>query len=211
MAELVALFLRSVEVEKAPDTYVSYQRWLTEVANTFGNRPAREVTKREALAFRDDFARRTYEPARVTTGTARKTRAAGRKPYKPKTVNHAIIAAKACWNWGIEFDYLPADTNPFVGVPLLHTDGRQRVVEDAEFRAFLRHSTDAVFRQVLLILRYTSARPGEVRRLTCSQVDWDRSLVVIHRNHKTNRTTKVKRPRVIPLPPCVLALLRYLQ
>lgn len=212
VAELVALFLDAKKVDKAPATYAYYQRWLTEVAKFFGNRPARDVTNREALAFRDDLARRTYDPARVTTGTARKTPAAGRKPYKPKTINHAIIAAKACWGWGVKFHYLPAGTNPFTAVPLLHTEDRERVLTDAEFQALLRHSTDAAFRQVLLAFRYTSARPGEVRGLKWSQVDWDRSVAII-RQHKTSRTTKKKnkKARMITLSPCVLALLRYLQ
>src|SRR4051794_32439457 len=74
----------------------------------------------------------------------------------------------------------------------------------------MRHNSDALFRQVLLVLRYTSARPGEVRNLTWPQVDWDNGPLVIQR-HKSSRTAKVPLPRIIPLPACVLGLLAWLR
>lgn len=210
VAELAALFLATVKVEKSHHTYLDYQRWLTEFAAKHGDRPARSITKQDALAFRNGIATATYNPVRVTKGKARNKRPEVRKPYKPKTVNHAVIACKACWNWAVANDYLPAGKNPFSKLPLLHTEDRQRVITDDEFQALLRNNTDALFRQVLLTLRYTSARPGEVRKLTWPQVDWNNKRLVIRR-HKSSRTTKVPLPRLIPLPDCVLALLRWLK
>jgi integrase len=130
------------------------------------------------------------------------------RPYKPKTINHAIISLKRCWNWAIQSDLLPA-RNPFDKMPLLYTEGRQRVMTDGEFQALLRHSSDSCFRRVLIALRYTSARPGEVRDLTWAQVDWENHRWVLHRD-KASRTSKIKRARIIPMCHCVEKLLRWL-
>jgi len=211
---LIALFLDTLKVEKSESTYANYQRWLTEFAKDHGQRLAPQISRQDALKFRNDIATRTYTSIRLTRGkaspdTQAKVKGQTPKPYKAKTINHAVIALKRCWNWGIENDYLPPK-NPFAKLPMLHSDGRQRIVTDEEFQALLRHSTDAVFRQFLLMLRYTSARPGEIRKLTWTMVDWPNHRLVITR-HKTTRTQKVPKPRIIPIPLCIENLLRRLQ
>ena len=45
-------------------------------------------------------------------------------------------------------------------------------------------------------------RPGELRALTWANVDWQNGRFVLHR-HKTSRTQRVRKPRVIPFPPLV--------
>jgi integrase len=198
VTELIALFLDSVKVERSIHTYHDYQRWLTEFARKHGHLQVRAITRQEAQKFRNGIANGTW--------VVRNSQSP--KPYKPKTVNHAIIALKRCWNWAITNELLPGK-NPFDKLPLLNAEGRQRVMTDEEFQALLRHSSDSCFRRVLIALRYTSARPGEVRQLTWAQVDWDNQRWVIHR-HKTSHTSKVKKPRLIPMCPCVVNLLRWL-
>ena len=197
VTDLIALFLDSVKVERTAHTYLDYQRWLTEFARAYGNRQARSITRQDAQHFRNGIANgtwvRNHQPP---------------KPYKPKTVNHAIIALKRCWNWGVESDLLPAK-NPFDKLPLLYAEGRQRVMTDEEFQAQLRHSTHSCFRRVLIALRYTSARPGEVRMLTWQQVDWENHRWVIHR-HKSSRTAKVSKSKLIPMCHCGDKLLQWL-
>jgi integrase len=214
VAELFALFLASVKGEKSDSTFTNYQRWLTDFSNLHGNRLARDLTRLDAQNYKNDLTSRTFVPRRVTVTTTGK-RTKRDKPestprhYKPKSINHAIITLKRCWNWGIETEIL-SPKNPFAKLPLLYSEGRQRVMTDEEFQALLRHSTDALFRQFLLPLRYTSARPGEIRHLTWPQVDWANHRFVIPR-HKTSRTQRVPKPRIIPFPPCVENLLRWLQ
>src|SRR4051812_29671055 len=53
VVELVALFLDTLKVEKSHHTYLDYQRWLTEFARQHGVRLAREITRQDALAFRN--------------------------------------------------------------------------------------------------------------------------------------------------------------
>ncbi|HWG47479.1 MAG TPA: tyrosine-type recombinase/integrase [Gemmataceae bacterium] len=216
VAELVALFLDTVKIEKSFHTYLDYQRWLTEFAKLHSHRPARGILRQDALAFRNALATRTYTTGKVTVDrkkgpalTNQEVKVKTPKPYKPKTVNHAIVALKRCWNWGIENDYLPPK-NPFVKLPLLHSEGRQRVITDEEFRALLRHNTDALFRQFLLMLRFTPARPGEIRKLTWTMLDWPNHRLVILR-HKSSRTQKTPKPRIIPIPVFIENMLRWLQ
>ena len=97
--------------------------------------------------------------------------------------------------------------NPFRVVEKLATEGRQRVLAPEEFRTLLRVS-DAIFRQVLLVFRLTGVRPGEFCRLTWPQVNWETHCWVIQK-HKTKRTMKEPRPRIIPMPPIVESLLRW--
>lgn len=214
VVELVALFLATVKIEKSESTYSDYQRWLTEFANVHGGSLAREVSRKMALEFRNTVATSTYVTGVLTRGknkgkVAEKAKEKPPKPYKPKTVNHAIIGLKRCWNWGIQNDYLPPK-NPFSNLPLLHSEGRERIITDEEFRSLLRNNTDALFRQFLLMLRFTSARPGEVRKLTWTMVEWQNHRLVIPR-HKTSRTQKVRKPRLIPIPPFIESLLVWLQ
>ena len=60
VVELVALFLDTVKVEKAQDTYAIYQRWLTEFAKLHGGKQARAITRPEAQQFKNDLARQTW-------------------------------------------------------------------------------------------------------------------------------------------------------
>src|SRR5262245_3136430 len=197
VVEVVALFLESVKVERSHHTYLDYQRWMAEFARVHGHRLARDITRQDAEQFRNGIANGTWVRNRQSP-----------RPYKPRTVNHAVIALKRCWNWAIQGDLLPPK-NPFDKMPLLHAEGRQRVMIDAEFQALLRHSSDSCFRRVLIALRYTSARPGEVRNLTWAQVDWENHRWVIHR-HKSSRTARVSKPKIIPMCRCVERLLRWL-
>jgi integrase len=93
-------------------------------------------------------------------------------PYSPKTVNHALIAVRRAFNWAIQTDRLPAGRNPFAGVKLLPTEGRQRVATEEEYRALLRHCRDDAFRDVLVAMRHTSARPQDISTLEWTMVNW---------------------------------------
>jgi integrase len=63
---------------------------------------------------------------------------------------------------------------------------------------------------VLLALRRTGCRPKELRSLTWDQVNLDEGLWVIPK-HKTVTMQRVPRPRIIPLPPDIWKLCRWLK
>jgi integrase len=185
VAELFALFLEDVEATKDEDTFRDYQRWCTEFARAHGNRPARSVTKAEANDFKLTLLKATYVVGRQPP-----------RPYKPKTINHALISPRRAFNWAIETDRLPAGRNPFARVGLLHCEGRKRVATQDEYRALLAHCTDDAFRDVLVAMRCTSARPQDVYNLTWAMVDWEGGMWVLT-EHKGRRTSRRPKPRVI--------------
>src|SRR5262249_43608880 len=65
-------------------------------------------------------------------------------------------------------------------------------------------------RRVLLFLRFSGCRPGELRALRWEHVDWQRGVAVLP-EHKTVRQRRDHAPRVIVLHPVLLRLLRRLE
>lgn len=59
-----------------------------------------------------------------------------------------------------------------------------------------------------MFLRLTGIRPGELCHLIWEQVNFDNHVLVI-RKHKSRRTAKTKRPRIIHLPPAAENLLHW--
>jgi integrase len=122
------------------------------------------------------------------------------------TIRRAMATVQTCFHWAVRNGL--TDRNPFAGVT--HRVGqRGRPMEDNEYRLLLR-STDARFRRVLLFLRYTGARPGEMTAATWKHFDPERGTILL-KEHKTARTRRDGRPRVIVLHPIVLRLLAWLR
>jgi integrase len=212
VAELAALFLCHVEADKGPDhvTFRGYKRNLTRLVERCGTLPVRKLHLTDGTEFKrwlreEARTKRTGRRAGQKIGKAKRGR-----PLGPVYINHHLRAAKAMLNWGVDAELLAK--NPWRKVKLLPEDGRERIITDAEFQALLRHCTDAEFRQVLIILRYTAARPGELRKLTWPMVKWATHCCVIPTpQHKTGRTQKEKKPRTIPMPTVIERLLRWRQ
>src|SRR5205085_6571013 len=102
VAELFAQFLEVVEAEKSRDTFLDYQRWCVEFARHHGRRPARDLTRHDAQQFKLRMIKATW------------SRNGGPpQPYKPKSVNHALIALRRAFNWAIDHELLPEGRNPF--------------------------------------------------------------------------------------------------
>jgi integrase len=177
-------FLEWVEIHRSKETFKDYHFWLTRWVKLHGKRPARDIRPLDL---------EHWKAALVKSGK------------KPSTVNHAIISVQTCWNWAVRNELLA--TNPLVRVEKLYAEGRQRIMTPDEFRTMLRN-TDALFRQVLLVFRLSGVRPGEFRKLTWDQVNWEHHCWVI-RNHKTRRTAKERKPRIVPMSPVVEKLLRW--
>lgn len=62
------------------------------------------------------------------------------------------------------------------------------------------------FRELAHFLRLTGARPGEAAKLEWANIDLDAAVIVLT-VHKTSRTQRTSKPRVIPLTPEVVDLL----
>lgn|SRR6185437_14004364 len=196
VAELFALFLETVETEKSEATFLDYQRWCQEFAVLHGHRQAKDITRLDAQQFRQRLLKKTWVRNKQSP-----------QPYKPKTINHAIISVRRAFSWGIDSELLPEGRNPFAKLKLLPCEGRQRIATEEEFKALLTHCTDDHFRHVLIAMRYTPARPGDVRNLTWPMVEFERHRWVIWK-HKTSKTTREPKPRIIGMNDEVEEVLR---
>ncbi len=129
------------------------------------------------------------------------------------TKSHAVAIVLRPFNWAARQRIIPA--NPFRGVS--HRCGPpRRPMTDAEFERLLKAAEGKQtkkkptpgerFCELLRFLRLTGARPGEAAALTWDQVDCEAGLIVLPK-HKTSRTQRQPKPRVIVLTPDVVQLL----
>jgi integrase len=190
VAELAVQFLQQVETEKPQPTFAHYQTKLKPFVKLFGSVMARQLHLTDGVRFKKKLIEEGYGAC---------------------TINHHIRAAKRVLNWAVEeAEFLPK--NPLKRVKLLPEHGRERIVTEAEFQALLRNCIDAIFKQILVMLRFTGARPGELRKLTWHMVKWElHCLIIPARKTKTGTTAKEPKPRIIPILPAAEALLRYRQ
>jgi integrase len=132
------------------------------------------------------------------------------------TKNGAVRTILAVFGWAAKTKLIAA--NPFLGAS--HRAGLpRRDMTPAEFHAILRamrsrnrkRPTPAHrFRKVLIFLYLTGCRPGEAAKLRWEHINFNLNLIVLP-NHKTARTQRVPRPRVIALHPRVVRLLKQIQ
>ncbi len=134
------------------------------------------------------------------------------------TKNLAVRSVKTAFNWACD-SARRIPENPFRGFK--HPPGEpRRDVTFEEFRSILqamkspshrkRPTPSARCRQVLIFLWYTGARPSEAAKLKWSDINWKNNKIVLRR-HKTARSQRVKRPRVIELDEPVVRLLKRIQ
>lgn len=121
----------------------------------------------------------------------------------------AIAAVKRMFAWGVEQGIV--DRSPMLAVKRPAAKRREQLIDDAQHAAMMqraRHSrASRVFRQVLVALRHSGARPGEVAAVKVGDVSPDGSAWVLQ-EHKT--AGKTGRPRVVYLSPCLATLTKIL-
>jgi integrase len=129
------------------------------------------------------------------------------------TLGCAVAVIQRPFNWAVGQRLIAA--NPFRGVR--HRVGApRRPMTDEEFKKLLtaaqgrrtkkRPTPGQRFTELLHFLWATGARPGEAARLKWSDVKFTKSVIVIG-EHKTSRTQRQPKPRIIPLTPSVVGLL----
>jgi integrase/recombinase XerD len=110
------------------------------------------------------------------------------------------------FNWAEKLGL--AASNPFRGVTQRAGEPGQPM-EEKHFGMLLRNARPYV-RRVLIFLRWTGARPCEMAATEWSFIDFDRGAIILHK-HKTARTQKRFKPRIILLHPVVLKLLIWIR
>jgi integrase len=121
------------------------------------------------------------------------------------TVKRVLGTLQTVFRWGARVDLI--ERNPIVG--LSHRAGeRGRPWDLAEFQALMRASTP-IFRRVLVFLRFSGARPGEMSGLQWAMIQPERRCIMLMR-HKTARSRADRAPRVIALHPVLVKLLVWI-
>jgi integrase/recombinase XerD len=132
------------------------------------------------------------------------------------TLNTVYSIIKRPFNWAVDEEIILR--NPFRGARHRPGAPRRPLTKD-EFQSLLRVSggrgkkrptPGSRFRQILIFLYYTGARPDEAARLRWEHIDFKRSLIVMN-EHKTARTQRTPKPRIIVLHPVAASLLRLIQ
>ena len=134
------------------------------------------------------------------------------------TKRDAVMAVQSVFNWAKP---KLIRENPFAG--FRHRAGSsRRDLTMEEFQSILRATGTSAgrhwkkptpaarFRQILIFLHFTGCRPKEASQLRWTDVDFERCVLVL-REHKTITMQRRPVPRIVPLHPVVLKLLRVLQ
>ncbi|MBN8627052.1 MAG: site-specific integrase [Planctomycetes bacterium] len=134
------------------------------------------------------------------------------------TKRDAVLSVQIVFNWA-KPKIIPA--NPFEGFTQ-RAGANRRDLTPEEFQTLLRttgtqnhrrwkKATPAArFRCVLIFLHYTGCRPGEASKLQWEDIDFVRNVIVL-KKHKTITMQRQPMPRIIPLHPVVVRLLKVLK
>ncbi|MGD9644335.1 MAG: tyrosine-type recombinase/integrase [Pirellulales bacterium] len=187
VAELCDEFLDDIKARRAPTTYDGYRYRLLRALRAMP--PALRVGEI-----------RRFHLAKIEQSLVNKC--------SPTTIRDTIATLQCAFEWAVRIDVL--DSNPLRGYAKPAARSRNRIITRDEFQSLLRATArNPAFRRFLIALRRTGCRPKELRTLTWSMVDLEQGLWILPK-HKTITTQKHPRPRIIPLPPCVLKLCRWL-
>ena len=120
------------------------------------------------------------------------------KGLSPTTIRDTLATVQNVFRWAVVCEWICYD--PSVGLKKPKARRRTRVVTRGEFMALLRAcARNRPFQRVLLALRRTGCRPGEIRGLTWEMVDFEQRVWVIPK-HKTVNMQDDPKPRIIALP-----------
>jgi site-specific recombinase XerD len=119
------------------------------------------------------------------------------------TKRRSASEIRSVFTWALALDLI--ERNPFSDMRM-PKGGRGRAVTLEEYSTMLRHSSP-LFRRILIFLRYTGCRPGEMTAAKWSDLDLKRSCIQL-RQHKTADRTGL--PRTIVLHPVCLKLIAWI-
>jgi site-specific recombinase XerD len=113
------------------------------------------------------------------------------------------VTVKRPFNFAVKMGFI--DANPFAGATFSRGDNG-RDLRDSEYQAMLRMNPPEM-RIVIVFMRFSGLRPGEVRHLSRSMISISRQSIVIPKHKSEYRT---HRPRVVPLNRVLVKALAWL-
>ena len=183
VSDVIAIYLHHVIAEVKTETLAGYKNFIGPFNEAMGHVPLND-----AKAFH------------LTAWMAQQPQ------YKsPWTRRSAIQSINGPFYWAERQGLILK--NPFHGITARMGIPRDPT-EDRWIRVALKN-TDAVFRRVLMFLRWQGVRPSELRNLVWDQIDWAKGFVR-QKKHKSARTRRQYRPRMIYLAPQALRLLSWM-
>lgn len=198
-ADVVEAFLAWSRRHLAEETHRVNRYYCQLLAEHCGTVPARELRPFHVTQWITEM----MSPERVAREKARRAQELelglverakqGRAPkeWGPGTAHNARTAAFRVFSWAKEEGLLEA--NPLQGMKRPKPPTRRRAMTDAEFDMLYEHA-GGPFRDFLLALRETGARPKEIRDLLWDQVQDGKWVLTKHKTAK-----KVGKSRVIIL------------
>jgi integrase len=182
VADIVEAFLRHSRIHYAPDTSRIHRYYCQLFAEACGQVQAREL-----------------RPYHISRWVDKKREA---EEWGESTVfNAKRIAFRVC-NWAVEEGLLT--DNPLKGMKRPKPSPRQRAMTEEEFELLYQHA-GGPFRDFLLALHGTGARPIELRQLKWTQVHEDRLIL-----EKGKTSKKTGKARIIFLTPQVREMFQRL-
>lgn len=174
--ELLAQFLEWAEKHTRPASYDWYAYYL----------------KSFARAVPVSLAAKDIRAFRVTQWLDRQP------GWKAGSRRGAISAVKRAFQWGVQEGYL--DYSPIGAMKKPPRRRRETILSVEHRETIMEAASDERFREFLVLIQETGARPQEVRNVSAHHVDAARRLWVFPPDeHKTG--SKTGRPRVVYLTP----------
>lgn len=148
--EVFNLFLDSVELavsrgERSQHTYDGYERHLASASDAFGSTNAGDL--------------KPLHVSRWIDGTT----------WGPTTRKAAITAVRGALNWAKRQGHL--ESNPIADIERPRAKRREAILTEEQADRVIMAIPDPEFRDLVVVLRETGARPGELAGLTAERVD----------------------------------------
>jgi len=123
------------------------------------------------------------------------------------TKHYAMRCVMRPFNWAVKMKLI--EENPFAGVDWPECVGQRRPMTTEQYEALLKGAGKrSRLGEILRFLWNTGCRPSELRQLRWQDVYLEvRNPAIVLQKHKTSRTQRTPKPRVIPLMPEVVGLL----
>jgi integrase len=168
--QLVDKYLKDKQDEICVEAWRGYRKFLLPFAAIFGNRPAESLTGDEA----EDFAKNQKWEGRNWSST-----------YRAGFLGTLVSA----FRWAVKKKLVVSSPVEGLKKPPKASRGTKAVITEDEHKKLLGVADDD-FRDLLVVLWHTGARPGEITALTAEQVKGCADGVIPLDNHKTTHKGK---------------------
>jgi integrase len=183
-------YLAAVQRTVSDLHYARTAQYIADFCNSHGKKPARQL-----------------KPFDVNRWVA------SHRAWGPWSQRGAISSIKRALNWAVDEGLL--EKNPIARIKLPSAGRREVLISDSQHRDIISQTpngrapskTELCFRQMLIALRHSGARPGSIAAVTAEDVTPEVDSWVL-RQHKTAK--KTGKPLTVYLSPCLQTLTKIL-